>query len=81
MKHALELRGRAGSFRSDAKEKSEVLQTKAVAFLGVKTRKQIVRQIEKLSKELGRLARRIDEMGRTPKGPPGARRRSQDVQR
>ena len=69
MKRALELRGRAGSFRSDAKEKSEVLQTKAVAFLGVKTRKQIVRQIEKLSKELGRLARRIDEMGRTPKGP------------
>ena len=56
-KHALELR-----------ERSEDVP-KAVAFLGVATRKQIVKQIERLSKELERLARRIDEMGRTPKGP------------
>ena len=67
-KHALELR-----------ERSEDVP-KAVAFLGVATRKQIVKQIERLSKELERLARRIDEMGRTPR-VPGARRRSRDVQR
>ena len=35
--------------------------------LGVATRKQVVKQIERLSKELGRLARRIDVMGRASK--------------
>jgi hypothetical protein len=59
MERAQELRGRAESFRSDALEKLEDLQTKAVAFLGVATREQV----EELSKELERLARRIEGRG------------------
>jgi polyhydroxyalkanoate synthesis regulator phasin len=60
MERAQELRERAESFRSDAMEKLERLQTNAVAFLGVATREQV----EELSKELARLARRLDKAGK-----------------
>ncbi len=65
MERAHELRGRAETFRADALERLEDLQTKAVAFLGVATREQV----EELSRELERLARRLDksEKGRRPR--------------
>ena len=63
MERAQELRGRAETFRADAMEKLEDLQTKAVAFLGVATREQV----EELSKELERLARRLDKADKTDK--------------
>ncbi len=61
---AAEWRGRAESFRADALERLVELQGKAVAFLGVATREQV----EELSRELERLAKRIerDQKGRRP---------------
>ncbi len=56
MERAQELRGRAESFRSDAMDKLDDLQAKAVEFLGVASREQV----EELSKELERLAHRLD---------------------
>jgi len=53
---AAELRGRAESFRAEALERLGELQSKAVAFLGVASREQV----EELSRELERLARRIE---------------------
>jgi polyhydroxyalkanoate synthesis regulator phasin len=56
VERAAEWRGRAESFRAEALERMIDLQNRAVAFLGVATREQV----EELSKELDRLARRID---------------------
>ena len=56
VERAAEWRGRAESFRAEALERMIELQNRAVAFLGVATRDQV----EELSKELDRLARRID---------------------
>ena len=68
MERAQELRGRADAFRSEALERLEELQTKAVAFLGAATREQV----EELSKELARLARRLDKADKSrPAGKPG----------
>jgi len=67
---AQELRGRAESFRSDAMLKMEELQAKAVAFLGVATRDQV----EELSKDLERLARRLDKADRARKSRKPAKR-------
>jgi uncharacterized protein CbrC (UPF0167 family) len=53
---AAEWRGRAESFRAEALERLVELQGKAVAFLGVATREQV----EELSRELDRLARRFE---------------------
>jgi hypothetical protein len=53
---AAELRGRAESFRTEAVERVMELQSRAVAFLGVASRTEV----EELSKELDRLARRLD---------------------
>lgn len=76
MERAQELRGRAESFRSEAMEKLEDLQAKAVAFLGVATREQV----EELSSELERLARRLDRAGKARKArKTGARRPSAEV--
>ena len=58
---AAEWRGKAETFRAEALERMIDLQNRAVAFLGVATREQV----EELSKELDRLARRID--GEKPK--------------
>ncbi len=54
---AAEWRGRAETFRSEALERVVELQARAVSFLGVATREQV----EELSKELERLARRLDK--------------------
>ncbi|HVO19089.1 MAG TPA: hypothetical protein VMU15_07530 [Anaeromyxobacter sp.] len=66
---AAEWRGKAESFRAEALERMLELQGKAVAFLGVATREQV----EELSRELGRLERRIEhgQKARRParKGP------------
>jgi hypothetical protein len=75
MERAQELRGRAESFRADAMERLEDLQTKAVAFLGVATREQV----EGLSRELERLARRLDKAERTKKKPKNAKRPAAEV--
>lgn len=70
MERAYELKGRAESFRSEAIEKLEDLQTKAVAFLGVATREQV----EELSREIERLAKRIDRSDRPRKAKKAAKR-------
>ncbi len=66
---AAEWRGKAESWRAEALERVEQLQGKAVAFLGVATREQV----EELSKELERLARKID---RGPKPTKKAAKKS-----
>jgi hypothetical protein len=62
---AAEWRGKAESFRSEALERVVDLQTRAVSFLGAATREQVV----ELSKELDRLARRLDKAGKGGKKP------------
>jgi polyhydroxyalkanoate synthesis regulator phasin len=75
MERAHELRGRAESFRSEALERLEDLQTKAVAFLGVATREQV----EELSRELERLARRLDKGDKSRKPRKAAKRPAAEV--
>jgi len=75
MERAQELRGRAESFRSDALERLEDLQTKAVAFLGVATREQV----EELSRELERLARRLDKGEKSRKSRKAPKRPAAEV--
>lgn len=72
-----ELRGRAESFRTEALERLEELQAKAVAFLGAATREQVV----ELSKELGRLSRRLDrdEKKTARKAKPMKRRKAAEA--
>ncbi|HYG69202.1 MAG TPA: hypothetical protein VD838_16140 [Anaeromyxobacteraceae bacterium] len=53
---AAEWRGRADSLRAEAVERMLDLQGRAIAFLGVASREQV----EELSKELDRLARKLD---------------------
>lgn len=60
-------RGKAESLRTEALERMGVLQGRAVAFLGVATRDQV----DELSRELERLARKI-ERGQKP--GPGSRK-------
>jgi polyhydroxyalkanoate synthesis regulator phasin len=72
VERASEWRERAESFRAEALDRMLDLQNRAVAFLGVATREQV----QELSKELDRLARRIDKGGKAPKrakkaGKPG----------
>lgn len=69
LSRAHELAGRAESFRAEAMEKLEDLQTKAVAFLGVATRAEV----EELSRELEKLANRLDKSER-PRRKPTKRR-------
>jgi hypothetical protein len=57
VERAAEWRGRAETLRAEAMERMIDLQARAVSFLGVATRDQI----EELSKELDRLARRIEK--------------------
>ena len=64
---AAEWRGRAESFRAEALERMLDLQNRAVAFLGVATRDQV----EELSKELDRLARRIEKPKKARKAKTG----------
>jgi hypothetical protein len=62
VERAAEWRGRAENFRAEAMERVVDLQGKAIAFLGVATREQV----EEISKELDRLAKRI-ERGQKPR--------------
>ena len=55
-----ELRGRAETFRADAADRLENLQTKAIAFLGVASREEVL----ELSRELDKLARRLEKSGK-----------------
>ena len=64
MERAAEWRGKAETFRAEALERMVELQGKAVAFLGVATREQV----EELSRELERLAKRIERGPRPAKG-------------
>jgi len=61
VERAAEWRGRAESFRADALERVLDLQGRAIAFLGVATRDQV----SEISKELDRLAKRIEKAERT----------------
>ncbi len=64
---AAEWRGRAETFRSEALERLIELQARAVSFLGVATREEV----QELSRELDRLARRLaktEKGGRARKG-------------
>ena len=56
VERAAEWRGKAETFRAEAMERMVELQGRAVGFLGVATKEQVL----ELSKELDRLARRID---------------------
>jgi polyhydroxyalkanoate synthesis regulator phasin len=66
---AAEWRGKAESFRAEALEKMIELQSRAVSFLGVATRDEV----QELSKELDKLARRISK---TEKGGKAKRTKS-----
>lgn len=55
VERAVEWRGKAETFRAEAVERVMDLQGRAIAFLGVASRDQV----EELSKELDRLARKI----------------------
>lgn len=56
VERASEWKGKAETFRTEALDRMLELQTRAVHFLGVATREQV----EELSRELDRLAKRFD---------------------
>lgn len=60
---AAEWRGKAETFRAEALERVIELQSRAVSFLGVATREEV----QELSKELDRLAKRIAKTERNGK--------------
>lgn len=60
-------RGRAENFRAEAMERVVDLQGRAIAFLGVATREQV----DEISKELDRLARRIEKGSRARRTKKG----------
>jgi polyhydroxyalkanoate synthesis regulator phasin len=67
VERAAEWRGKAETFRTEALERLIELQARAVSFLGVATREEV----QELSRELDRLARRLPRNGkaaRTRKG-------------
>jgi hypothetical protein len=68
VERAAEWRGRAETFRAEAMERVIDLQGRAIAFLGVASRDQV----EELSRELDRLARKIAKGG-PKKGRKAAR--------
>jgi hypothetical protein len=67
VERAVEWRGRAETFRAEAMERVIDLQGKAIAFLGVASRDQV----EEISKELDRLARRIGKAEKTRRAKKG----------
>lgn len=66
---AAEWRGKAETFRAEAMERVLELQTRAVSFLGVATREQV----EELSRELERLAKRLDRSEKVRRNSKKAR--------
>lgn len=67
VERAVEWRGRAETFRAEAMERVIDLQGKAIAFLGVASRDQV----EEISKELDRLARRIGKAEKARRAKKG----------
>jgi uncharacterized coiled-coil DUF342 family protein len=63
VERAVEWRGRAETFRTEAMERVVDLQGRAIAFLGVASRDQV----DELSKEIDRLAKKIAKSGAVPK--------------
>jgi polyhydroxyalkanoate synthesis regulator phasin len=63
MERAAEWRGKAETFRAEALERMIELQARAVSFLGVATHDEV----QELSKELDRLARRISKAEKRPR--------------
>jgi hypothetical protein len=68
VERASEWRGRAETFRAEAMERVVDLQARAISFLGVATRDQV----EELSKELERLAKRIGKGDRARRSKKGS---------
>lgn len=66
---AAEWRERAESFRAEALERLMEMQGRAVSFLGVATRDQV----EELSREIDRLAKRIEKSGKKARRPRRSR--------
>ena len=64
VERAAEWRGKAETFRAEAMERMVELQGRAVGFLGVATKEQVL----ELSKELDRLARKIEKGAKVRKG-------------
>jgi hypothetical protein len=70
-----ELRGKAEAFRADAVERVTELQGRAVQFLGAASRDQV----EELSRELDKLARRLDRAEKTKRGKKASKPSSRGV--
>ena len=73
VERAAEWRGKAETFRAEAMERVVDLQGRAIAFLGVASRDQV----DELSRELDRLARKIAKAG--PKKGRKAPRQAAEV--
>ena len=70
VERAAEWKGKAESFRTEALERMNDLQSRAAAFLGVASREQVA----ELSRELDRLAKRLERSERIRRpGKKGAR--------
>jgi hypothetical protein len=69
VERAAEWRGRAETFRAEAMERVMDLQGRAIAFLGVASRDQV----EELSKEIDRLAKKIGKSNGSRKARKPAR--------
>ncbi len=72
---AHEWAGKAETFRAEALVKLEVLQERAVSFLGVATREQV----EELARELEKLARRLDKADRPRRTKKSPKRSAAEV--
>lgn len=75
VERAAELRGKAETFRTEAMERVVDLQGRAIAFLGVASRDQV----EELSREIDRLAKKISKSGGVPKKGRKSTRSSAEV--
>jgi phage terminase small subunit len=75
VERAVEWRGRAESFRTEAMERVVDLQGRAIAFLGVASRDQV----DELSKEIDRLAKKIAKSGGAPKKGKKSTRSAEEV--
>ncbi|HET8542625.1 MAG TPA: hypothetical protein VFL83_22310 [Anaeromyxobacter sp.] len=75
VERATEWRERAESFRAEALERMIELQNRAVAFLGVATRDEVA----ELSKEIDRLARRIDKTGKPRRAKKAGKAGAEEV--
>jgi hypothetical protein len=73
---ASELRGKAETFRTDAIDRLDDLQAKAIEFLGVASREQVMA----LSRDLEKLAKRLDRGTNAKPAKKAARRNGKRAQ-